>query len=187
MAKHRVRGCVLEGNGSGYCQLGPARQHRRNKRPPGTAYLNIAFCLRKINSSCLLIIPAPSDENNHNMLSNDVNIALTVLKITTPIAVFVTMSGNLVFVIVMKPCYVGPLSPRHGASSGCGWRRRPPDMESSCVYTEQTVRDSGRGVVLQLVTKYHKGSRTWADSLVKRPKLRKLYLKRDTIGWYVLD
>jgi hypothetical protein len=31
---------------------------------------------------------------------------------------------------------VGPLSPRHGASSGCGWRRRPPVMEESCEYIE---------------------------------------------------
>jgi hypothetical protein len=23
----------------------------------------------------------------------------------------------------------GSLSPRHGASSGCGWKRRPPDMD----------------------------------------------------------
>jgi hypothetical protein len=30
----------------------------------------------------------------------------------------------------------GSLSPRHGASSGCGWRRRPPDMEGSCEYIE---------------------------------------------------
>jgi len=28
------------------------------------------------------------------------------------------------------------LSPRHGASSGCRWRRRPPDMEGSCQYIE---------------------------------------------------
>jgi hypothetical protein len=28
----------------------------------------------------------------------------------------------------------GSLSPRHGASSGSGWRRRPPDMEGSCEY-----------------------------------------------------
>jgi hypothetical protein len=26
---------------------------------------------------------------------------------------------------------VGPLSPRHGASSGCGWRRQPTDTEGS--------------------------------------------------------
>jgi hypothetical protein len=25
---------------------------------------------------------------------------------------------------------------RHGASSGCGWRRRSPDMEGSCEYIE---------------------------------------------------
>jgi hypothetical protein len=28
------------------------------------------------------------------------------------------------------------LVPRHGASSGCGWRRRPPDMEGSCEYID---------------------------------------------------
>jgi hypothetical protein len=28
------------------------------------------------------------------------------------------------------------LSPRHGVFSGCGWRRRPPDMDSSCEYIE---------------------------------------------------
>jgi hypothetical protein len=27
-------------------------------------------------------------------------------------------------------------SPRHGASSGCGWRRRPPGMECSWEYNE---------------------------------------------------
>jgi len=28
------------------------------------------------------------------------------------------------------------LSPRHGASSGCYWRTRPPDMETNCEYIE---------------------------------------------------
>jgi hypothetical protein len=28
------------------------------------------------------------------------------------------------------------LSPRHDASSGCGWRRRSPVLEGSCEYTE---------------------------------------------------
>jgi hypothetical protein len=31
---------------------------------------------------------------------------------------------------------VCPLSTRQGASSGCGWRRRPPHMEVSWEYTE---------------------------------------------------
>jgi hypothetical protein len=30
----------------------------------------------------------------------------------------------------------GSMSPRHGASSGCGWRRRPPGMGGSCEYIE---------------------------------------------------
>jgi hypothetical protein len=33
-------------------------------------------------------------------------------------------------------CIVGPLSSRHGASNGYGWRIRPPDMEGSCEYIE---------------------------------------------------
>jgi len=28
------------------------------------------------------------------------------------------------------------LSSRHDTSSGCGWTRRPPDMDSSCEYVE---------------------------------------------------
>jgi hypothetical protein len=36
----------------------------------------------------------------------------------------------------------GSLSPWHGTSSGCGWRRRPSDMEGSCKYTEQAVANS---------------------------------------------
>jgi len=28
------------------------------------------------------------------------------------------------------------MSPRHGASSGCGWRTRTPDMEGSWEHTE---------------------------------------------------
>jgi hypothetical protein len=33
-------------------------------------------------------------------------------------------------------CQVGPLSPQHGASSGCGWREHPPGMKGSCEYIE---------------------------------------------------
>jgi hypothetical protein len=29
-----------------------------------------------------------------------------------------------------------PLSPQHGASSGCGWKGRSPDLEVSCEYIE---------------------------------------------------
>jgi len=37
--------------------------------------------------------------------------------------------------LMEQPYYVGSLSLQHGTSSGCGWRRWPPDMESSCTYT----------------------------------------------------
>jgi hypothetical protein len=45
---------------------------------------------------------------------------------------------------------VGSLSPRHGASSGCGWRRRPPVMEGSCENIEEAVADSRQGAVVEL-------------------------------------
>jgi hypothetical protein len=43
---------------------------------------------------------------------------------------------NVVKFIEVIFCWVGPLSPGHGASSGCRWRRWPPDMEGSCKYIE---------------------------------------------------
>jgi hypothetical protein len=48
-------------------------------------------------------------------------------------------SGNcnrIVTIIFFVMLLVGPLSPRHGASSGCGWRRLPPVLEGSCEYVE---------------------------------------------------
>jgi hypothetical protein len=39
----------------------------------------------------------------------------------------------------------GSLSLRNGASSGCGWRRRPPNMEVSCECIEYAVTVSRQG------------------------------------------
>jgi hypothetical protein len=36
-------------------------------------------------------------------------------------------------------CKVGLLSTWYGVSSGCGWRRWPPDMEGSYEYIEDAV------------------------------------------------
>jgi len=36
------------------------------------------------------------------------------------------------FLIWRKLMLCAFLSPRHGDTSGCGWRRRPPDVEGSC-------------------------------------------------------
>jgi hypothetical protein len=40
------------------------------------------------------------------------------------------------------PCYVGPLSPQHGASSGCGSRSRPSDwrvaVNTLCVLNKKS-------------------------------------------------
>jgi hypothetical protein len=84
------------------------------------------------------------------------------------------------------------LSPQHGASSGCGWRRRPTGMEGSCEYIKYTVADSRQGVVLQLggldlglttpnpkdndVRKMYTKPQTWTDPLDKRPRLKKMYV-----------
>jgi hypothetical protein len=38
--------------------------------------------------------------------------------------------------LILIACKVGPSSPEHGMSSGCGWSRWLPDMMVSCEYTE---------------------------------------------------
>jgi hypothetical protein len=43
---------------------------------------------------------------------------------------------HILFHIRKIPCQVGLLSPQHGASSGCGWKKHPPGMEGSCEYIE---------------------------------------------------
>jgi len=40
------------------------------------------------------------------------------------------------------------LSGRHGASSGCGWRRWHPYTEGSCKYIEWAVAGSRQWVIL---------------------------------------
>jgi hypothetical protein len=51
---------------------------------------------------------------------------------------------DLVFTAMLHTMISGPIA-TDGVSSGCGWRRQPPDMEGSCEYI-----DSRQGVVLQL-------------------------------------
>jgi hypothetical protein len=45
---------------------------------------------------------------------------------------------------------VGPVSPRHLASTGCGWRRWSPGMEGSCeyLYIKWTIADSRQEMIL---------------------------------------
>jgi hypothetical protein len=54
-----------------------------------------------------------------------------------------------------------------GSSSGCGWRRWPPDMEGSCEYTEKAFRGSQQGVELHmgLTTPHHKNKHVTRDHL----------------------
>jgi hypothetical protein len=43
-------------------------------------------------------------------------------------------------------CSFKSLSQWHGASSGCGWRRRPPDMERNLDYIAKVVVDNWQGM-----------------------------------------
>jgi hypothetical protein len=88
------------------------------------------------------------------------------------------MSRNLVF----SNCVEAMLG---GSIVTTAWRVLTLLMEASCEYTEEAVGDSRQGTVLQIVTKRHKGHRTWKEYLNKRPNLKKMYLKRDTMRWYV--
>jgi hypothetical protein len=47
--------------------------------------------------------------------------------------------------LLITPYYVGPLSPRHGSSSGCGWRRKPPDMEGAASILNKQSRTTDKG------------------------------------------
>jgi hypothetical protein len=72
--------------------------------------------------------------------------------------------------------------PEDGTSSGCGWRRQPPDMEGSYECIEQAVMDSRQGVLLlhgvrrglktphrkiQYIMKCCAGLQTWTDYFEK--------------------
>jgi hypothetical protein len=70
------------------------------------------------------------------------------------------------------------MSPRRGASSFCGWMKRPPNMEDGCECADGAVKDSKMGwssslevrrrayqsSTYQFVTKCYPGPRTWTDS-----------------------
>jgi hypothetical protein len=43
---------------------------------------------------------------------------------------------NYMYHVIPSFRLYGSLSPPHEASSGCGWKRQPPDMEDSCEYIE---------------------------------------------------
>jgi len=67
---------------------------------------------------------------------------------------------------------------QHGMSSGCGWRRWPPDVEGSCIYTQKVIMDSQQGVVLQL------GGWTRGQQLliIKSQLVTKCYMASESTG-----
>jgi hypothetical protein len=83
------------------------------------------------------------------------------------------------------PCSVGPLSPQHGASSGCGWREvlQVRRVAANILNKQSLTADKGWSSSLgvgrgadnphrknfSIVTKCFKVPRTWTESLV-RPK-----------------
>jgi hypothetical protein len=58
-----------------------------------------------------------------------VGAAVVMVVVVAVVLVVVVMYENVMIRLVFR-C----VAPRHSASSGCGWRRFPADMESSCLY-----------------------------------------------------
>jgi hypothetical protein len=54
----------------------------------------------KTNSCCPFVHAVPTKWHDLNMLYNNVN--KTILRITTPMTVFLTVFGNFIFLIVTK-------------------------------------------------------------------------------------
>jgi hypothetical protein len=75
--------------------------------------------------------PVPNDSNHHlENLKSDMDVC----------HLFSLFSCIIIIITIYYYYYVsmlgGSLLPRYGASSGCGWRRRPPVMEGRCEYIE---------------------------------------------------
>jgi hypothetical protein len=84
--------------------------------------------------------------NHINPISlRSIFILFTHLHLGLPSGLYTSgFPANILYAFLFSPICatcpshlkVGPLSSRHGASSGCGWRKRPPVMEGSCKYIE---------------------------------------------------
>jgi len=73
-----------------------------------------------------------SIETNYHSASQEISCLLWKLKVhycfTRSCHWFLSWAGNTML--------CGSLSPQHGTSLGCGWRRWPPDIEGGCRYIE---------------------------------------------------
>jgi hypothetical protein len=56
-------------------------------------------------------------------------VVVVAVLVVVLVVVVVVIYENVMIRLVFR-C----IAPRHGASSGCGWRRLPADMEGSCLY-----------------------------------------------------
>jgi hypothetical protein len=70
----------------------------------------------------------------HHSLSVSLSVSVTYLAVGQSHTAEVLPSLQLY--LRLESCSRRSLSPHHGASSGCGWRRRPPAMEGSYEYVE---------------------------------------------------
>jgi hypothetical protein len=77
-------------------------------------------------------------DNDHLLYEPEYNIPCTgnLLKDMSYVCVFEISYQFMNTGSMLKTDPSSPLSPQQGASSGCGWRDRPTDMEGSCKYIE---------------------------------------------------
>jgi hypothetical protein len=73
------------------------------------------------------------------MTSVVVVVVLAVLEEVVVVVVVVVVIYENVMIRLVFRC----VAPRHGASSVCGWRILPADMEGSCLYFNKWFADSG--------------------------------------------
>jgi hypothetical protein len=76
-----------------------------------------------------------------------VMVVMVVVVVVAAAAAAVVVAVLVMYENVMIRLVFRCVAPRHGASSGCGWRRLPADMEGSCLCAgcpRRNVPDFGR-------------------------------------------
>jgi hypothetical protein len=89
-----------------------------------TAGLSYAGAVRKVTSSERL---TKEGMRKKLLYTKNTYILKLLLNIAT-VGIEALVSGSKFCMTVKMPAAFYPLSPQHGAYSGCGWRKRPPDL-----------------------------------------------------------